>query len=347
MVGGYGYAKIAAVLHAPARHILWVDADAWFVGDPMSIFRSAGYKHTGEAQRQMGKLFRKNGTIASNDILVGSTFFPNFYRFFLTDETFWAKIRAEQRMPQGVHVAVTAPSRDMYPRGLWYSEAGFDSGLFAIDKIAAKAPLARLKDLAAAPQDAYWRDRSMGDKDLWKLAFMLSSHNVSLSPTPGIIGYWDPKALPYPRLSLVSLALVLKGEVVALHQNKDGGCADKRCVTATVDLRLTPWTWDPAHLDPMIHADYGVLLPLQTAPFALSLESPAAPVLAASIDAARREWKALGRLPTPTSNPNTHAATPSTWEVQLRTAVSWIPANTEPPGQPRHANKKQKQKTLA
>ena len=313
----------------------------------MSIFRSAGYKHTGGAQRQMGKLFRKNGTIASNDILVGSTFFPDFYRFFLTDETFWAKIRAEQRMPQGVHAAVTAPSRDMYPTGLWYSEAGFDSGLFAIDKIAAKAPLARLKDLAAAPQDAYWRDRSMGDKDLWKLAFMLSSHNVSLSPTPGIIGYWDPKALPYPRLSLVSLALVLKGEVVALHQNKDGGCADKRCVAATVDLRLTPWTWDPAHLDPMIHADYGALLPLQTAPFALSLESPAAPVLAASIDAARREWKALGRLPTPTSNPNTHAATPSTWEVQLRTAVSWIPANTEPLGQPRHANKKQKQKTLA
>ena len=168
---GYGYAKVTAVLHAPARHVLWVDADAWFVGDPLMIFRSAGYRKTGTA------------------------FFPDFYRFFSTDAKFWAKVRTEQHSPEGLSAAAEAPLRETYPGGLWYAEAGFDSGLFAVDKVAAKLPLLRLQDLVATPQDAYWRDRSMGDKDLWKLAFVLSSHNVSLSPMAGIIGYWDPKAV--------------------------------------------------------------------------------------------------------------------------------------------------------
>ena len=85
--------------------------------------------------------------------------------------------------------------------------------------------------------------------------------------------------------------------MVALHQNKDGGCTGKRCVAATLDLRLMQWTWDPAHLDPLIHAGYGVLLPLQTAPNALVIEAPAAPALAASIDRIRDEWKTLGMFP--------------------------------------------------
>eukprot|EP00633_Aureoumbra_lagunensis_P009753 CAMPEP_0197324452 /NCGR_PEP_ID=MMETSP0891-20130614/71109_1 /TAXON_ID=44058 ORGANISM="Aureoumbra lagunensis, Strain CCMP1510" /NCGR_SAMPLE_ID=MMETSP0891 /ASSEMBLY_ACC=CAM_ASM_000534 /LENGTH=167 /DNA_ID=CAMNT_0042817261 /DNA_START=1642 /DNA_END=2142 /DNA_ORIENTATION=+ len=34
---GYGYAKITAILAAPSRIILWIDADAWFVSNPDSL----------------------------------------------------------------------------------------------------------------------------------------------------------------------------------------------------------------------------------------------------------------------------------------------------------------------
>ena len=171
-------------------------------------------------------------------------------------------MRGEQASASGVAYASTAPEYETFPEGEWHSEAGFDSGLFAVDKLAVKSPLARLRELTFGPADAYWRNRSMGDKDLWKLSFILTSHNYSLSPTPGIVGYFDPKAVPYPRLSLVSLALGHQGQTIALHQNRDGGCAGKRCAKATVDLRKVPWIWDPSHLDPLVLANYGVLLPI-------------------------------------------------------------------------------------
>lgn len=35
---GYGYAKIAAIIAAPVRVVLWIDADAYFASDPSSLF---------------------------------------------------------------------------------------------------------------------------------------------------------------------------------------------------------------------------------------------------------------------------------------------------------------------
>mmetsp|Transcript_9720 Transcript_9720/g.14866 ORF Transcript_9720/g.14866 Transcript_9720/m.14866 type:complete len:176 (+) Transcript_9720:38-565(+) len=44
---GYGYAKITAILGAPARVILWIDADAWFVRNPDPLIHRAKFSKTG------------------------------------------------------------------------------------------------------------------------------------------------------------------------------------------------------------------------------------------------------------------------------------------------------------
>ena len=169
---GYGYAKIAAVAHAPARHVLWVDADAWFLRDPAAVFASGDYAAT------------------------GAHFFPDFYRYFATDGDFWGRVRVEQASDRGRAASRAAPVRAAFAPGDWKAEAGLDSGLLAVDKARARAPLGRLRELAASSGDAFWRNASMGDKDLWKMAWILSGHDYALSPAPAVVGYFDPKAAP-------------------------------------------------------------------------------------------------------------------------------------------------------
>lgn len=129
----------------------------------------------------------------------------------------------------------------------------------------------------------------------------------------------------------MSLALSVDGALVALHQNRDGGCASRTCVLATVDLRAVPWVWDPARLDPMIHADYGVLLPLQAAAAALALEAPVDAAVSASIDAVRRDWGHVGALPPDVAAAtaayrDSYAAAVERWGADLARAKAWTPS---------------------
>lgn len=45
--GQYGYAKIFAIRHVPARHVLWFDCDAFPLRDPSPLFRDPQYRKTG------------------------------------------------------------------------------------------------------------------------------------------------------------------------------------------------------------------------------------------------------------------------------------------------------------
>ena len=65
---GYGFAKIRAVLAAPAREVLFIDADAWFVGDPYELFKEPTYRTAGAA------------------------FWPDFYDHFALDAARWREI---------------------------------------------------------------------------------------------------------------------------------------------------------------------------------------------------------------------------------------------------------------
>mmetsp|Transcript_27048 Transcript_27048/g.83044 ORF Transcript_27048/g.83044 Transcript_27048/m.83044 type:complete len:820 (+) Transcript_27048:33-2492(+) len=65
---GYGYPKIAAVAAVPAREVLWVDQDAWFVKNPDSLFDDTGY------------------------VTAGALFWPDLFDFFHNDDLVWETV---------------------------------------------------------------------------------------------------------------------------------------------------------------------------------------------------------------------------------------------------------------
>ncbi|KAJ1449953.1 hypothetical protein M885DRAFT_534047 [Pelagophyceae sp. CCMP2097] len=228
MLRGYGYSKIVAVLGAPVREVLWVDADCWFVGDPSRLFYDEAY------------------------LRAGAAFWPDFFGYFGEDESLWTKLGGAygyglrgRQCDEGGDVRwyscanpkcnlrhncstdagleqCACPDALGDPRSHWDAVQGFDSGLFLVDKARHAQPLRRLARLAdlkdAAHWDFAWYSHDQGDKDLWHLAWLLERANYTLAPLNGVVASKSTHSAG--KLGLVSQAKMdAFGRVIALHQN--------------------------------------------------------------------------------------------------------------------------------
>ncbi|KAJ8604540.1 hypothetical protein CTAYLR_000982 [Chrysophaeum taylorii] len=222
---GYGYAKISAILAAPARHVLWIDEDAVFASNPDSIFDDTGYLAT------------------------GALFWPDLFDFFETrDDDLWQVVGcSDGRLydcevcarrssecggaPQDDEASCPCPGderRDYASRrgaatfssSQWAARQGFDTGLMVVDKARTRRELALTDALAKAEPDsplAKWRAYSLGDKDLWHVSWMLVGSLFAFSPFAAMVG---ERANDDNSFLLVSQAKCDSNRrVLALHQN--------------------------------------------------------------------------------------------------------------------------------
>lgn len=254
---GYGYAKISALLAAPAREVLWIDDDAIFVDNPDLLFDDTGYTATGALF--WGDLFdffeKRDDELWGT---VGCGIDSRLYDCAVCDRMGTPCSEAQyfgghrSCACKAAHFAqrldfTTKSGGTNFISTDWAARQGFDSGLFLIDKSRTMRELALTHRLASSgemPHLQKWASYSMGDKDLWHLSWMLTGTLYAISPFVGMVGQAaDPLEPNGPNYQLVSQAkLDAKRQVVVLHQNwrriYDGIHADT--ALSVFDLRQFP-----------------------------------------------------------------------------------------------------------
>lgn len=231
---GYGYAKISALLAAPAREVLWIDDDAIFVDNPDLLFDDTGYTATGALfWGDLFDFFEKR-----DDELWGTVACGIDYRLYdcaVCDRMGTPCIEARDFGEpascacKSTHFAhrldfASKTGATIFRSTDWAARQGFDSGLFLIDKSRTMRELALTHRLASSGETTQlqkWAGYSMGDKDLWHLSWMLTGTLYAMSPFVGMVGQAadpsEPDALNYQLVSQAKLDA--KRRVVVLHQN--------------------------------------------------------------------------------------------------------------------------------
>jgi hypothetical protein len=173
---------------APAQEIIWLDCDTFPIRALDYLFHVEEY--------------RKTGTL----------FWGDFCDIFDEESVF-----------QNPNFRTRHANSLIFPRDAWYVKHGFDSGILVVDKMKRQHELSVLEEISIKNASEYaerWSKLSMGDKDLWKIAWIFSGTNYSMIPTIAALGSFDEAG----RFMLTSQPKHdPQGNIVALHQLHRGG----------------------------------------------------------------------------------------------------------------------------
>jgi hypothetical protein len=146
---------VAAIASAPAHEVLWLDCDSFPLYALDNLFEDEEYQKT------------------------GAMFWGDFGDYFNEHEVF------NNPDVRSRHLNTT-----IFPVT---SKNGFDTGILLVDKMKRQREMSMLHEITqnyTAPNHK-WSKLSMGDKDMWKIAWMFAGTNYTMVPLMGAIGAFD------------------------------------------------------------------------------------------------------------------------------------------------------------
>jgi Mannosyltransferase putative len=164
------------------QEVLWLDCDTFPLYALDNLFEDEEYRKT------------------------GAMFWGDFGDFF-----------NERRVFNNRDVKSRNVNKKLFPMNAWYVRNGFDTGILLVDKVKRKREMAVLHEITQNFSDPKqkWRKLSMGDKDMWKVAWMFAGTNYTMAPVMGAIGSFDKSGV----FVLTSQPKVDRhGTIIALHQ---------------------------------------------------------------------------------------------------------------------------------
>jgi len=185
---GYGFSKIHAIDHAPINQVIFVDCDAFLLRAPEYLFENEHFRSTGAL--------------------------------------FWGDTNGglgEERLKN--IISCVPPARQQYASE-WWVRKGLDSGFFMLDKFASLKPFGKLLAISKVEDVLFQKTLdmlSMGDKDFWKLAWLLDGpvcrglESCYVVPSMAAVGPICGQMGREWRFA-GQVKLDYQGEMVAIHQ---------------------------------------------------------------------------------------------------------------------------------
>lgn len=149
---GYGISKITVIHRVFVAEVMWLDCDVFPTRALDDLFNDAEYGRT------------------------GAMFWPDFGDHF--DEQKVSVSAVLDPLPNFDRKSITDS---------WDIRIGFDSGILVLNKAQRQTELNQLVKMTQNYENSPWKELSLGDKDLWKLAWLAVGTNYTLVPRTGAV----------------------------------------------------------------------------------------------------------------------------------------------------------------